>query len=212
MANDCSSPTTGAQLDALLHGGAEASGQSPAGRQIEALGALIGIGLKIARAIERRVDEAGDQASLADLNAAAIAYARVGRAVRQSILLQDKLAGEQRIAAAKAADLRARAVQIVHRAIEDGRRDTEQAERLAAEAAERLEQERYGDILIRPVGRIIADLCRDLGFDPDWQALDGDILSAEAFARGDAAASSPRAAPIEVRWLDDDEPPVGDSS
>ena len=64
-----------------------------------------------------------------------------------------------------------RVARIVRRAIEDEHDDQEQVERLAAEAAERLEQERYGDILTRPIGEVIAAICKDLGLHPDWAKL-----------------------------------------
>ena len=191
--------------------------RDPIDRQIEALAELVEIGLKIARAIERQVDAAAGPQAIADLNAAAIAYARVARAVRQTVMLQTKLRAERDAATAKAGDLRARVGRIVRHAIEDQHDDAEQVERLAAEAAEGLEQERYGDLLTRPIGEIVAAICKDLGLHPDWPALADEIAAAEAFARGQAAEAAecePHTGPIEVRWLDDDddEPPGRDSS
>lgn len=181
-------------------------------RQIEALEELVGIGLKLARAIERRVDEAtAGPPPLADLNAAAIAYARVARAVRQSILLQDRLKAGRDAATAKAADLRSRVAGIVGRAIEDEHAEAEQVERLAAEAAEGLEQERFGDVLARPIRQIVADICMDLGLAPDWRGLESEIAAAEAFARGDAdaeASSEDLSGPIKVYWLGSDGRPM----
>jgi hypothetical protein len=188
-------------------------------RQIEALGELVDIGLKIARAIERQVDAAAaEPTSAADLNAAAIAYARAARAVRQAVMLQGRLRADRDAWKAKAGSLRSRLTWIVRRAVEDEHDDAERVERLVAEAAERLEQERYGDVLTRPVEAVLAGICKDLGLDPDWTALAGDVAAAEAFARGhagDAMVASP-AEPerFEIRWLDAEEPPapVRDSS
>jgi hypothetical protein len=212
MADETASQATTC-TDADLGDGAMASARPLAERQIEALGELVGIGLKIARAIERRVDEAGPEAPLADLNAAAIAYARVARAVRQSILLQDRLKAGQDAAAGRAGDLRSRVAGIVRRAIEDEHDDAEQVERLAAEAAERLEQEHDHNVLTRPVREIVAGICKDLGLHPDWMGLAEDIAAAQAFARRDPAAGEPAiSGPVDIRWLDDDEPVAGDSS
>jgi hypothetical protein len=210
-------PTSGPTGDAC-----EARAPTLAEQQAEALGELTRIGLKIARAIERQVDAAGEgPEGLAQLNTAAIAFARVSRAVRQTVMLQTRLEDARTAAAARAGDLRGRVVRIVRRAIEDqfgedqfgedefgedGQGDAEQVERLCAEAAEGLEQERYGDVLTRPVGEIVADICKDLGLDPDWRGLAGEIAAAEAFARGDAKGAAPEAddGPIEVCWIGDD--------
>lgn len=202
-------PCAAARTDAPAGAGAGAC--SLVERQVEALGELVGIGLKIARAIERQVDAAGaGPQAMADLNAAAIAFARVARAVRQSVMLQSRLQQERTAAAARAGELKARVARIVRRAIEDEHGETEQVERLAAEAAERLEQERYGDVFTRPLGEIVADICRDLGLAPDWRGLAAEIAAAEAFARGapDAAAAEEESGPIEVYWLDDDGRPT----
>ena len=182
-------------------------------RQIEALGELVEIGVKIARAIGRRVD-ADVPDPVADLNAAAIAYARVARAVRQTVMLQDRLLAERAAATARAGDLRARVSRIVRRAIEGEHADAERVERLATEAAEGLEQERYGDILTRPIGEIVADICKALGLRPDWDDLFDDISAAEAFARGKTLdiPDAPLTGPLEVRWLDDDDDEPGSDS
>jgi hypothetical protein len=209
MADGAPSLTT-APTDACPGDGGEARRLTE--RQIEALGELVEIGLKIARAIERQVD-GPEPLPAADLNAVAIAFARVARAVRQTVMLQSKLQDERNAATAKAGDVRVRVAGIVRRAIEHEHGDAERAERLAAEAAERLEQERYGDLLTRPIREIVADICKDLGLDPDWNDLFDEISAAEAFARGgaEAAAAPAEQGPVEVRWLDEEEL-WGDSS
>jgi hypothetical protein len=179
-------------------------------QQLEALGELVGIGLKIARGIERAVDGEGDQApSLADFNAAAMAYARVARAVRQTVMLQLRLQEARSAAAARAGDLKARVASIVRSAIEDAHGEGAEVERLVAEAAERLEQERFDEGLTRPVGEIVAGICQDLGLQPDWRGLARDIAAAEAFARGErgpAAVSEEEVytGPTDVYWIGDD--------
>jgi hypothetical protein len=180
-----------------------------AARQLQLLGELAEIGLDIARAIERQIKPVEREPSLAELNAAATAYARVARAVRQTILLQSRLLTESRADSAQAGVLRTRASGIVRQAIEGEYDDREKVERLAREAAEGLEREVYGDILIRPIGESVRDICRDLGLEPDWPALADTISAAEAFARGDRdTVAAPYTGPMEVRWLDDDEEPV----
>lgn len=137
-----------------------------------------------------------------------MAYGRVARAVRQTILLQTRLQAEQAAAAARAGDVRVRVNRIVRRAIDAEHDGEERAERLAVEAAERLEQERYGDLLTRPVAEIIAVICGDLGLHPDWPDLEHDIAAAQAIARGRAgdadAASDDETDSYRLYWLDDD--------
>jgi hypothetical protein len=174
-------------------------------RQLQVLGELAEIGLELARAVE-----AGAKAPEADLDAAALAYARVSRAVRQTILLQSKLVEALDGRAAALAGRKAAAAHILHDLIEDLGGDEERAERLGAEAAERLEQEDFDDLLKRPFGEAVAAICRDLGLSPDWLRLAEDCFGAEA-AQGGKAASGPDApyrGPMEVRWLDDDDPPA----
>lgn len=184
---------------------------------MEALGELVDVGLKIARAIERQVTAIDAPPPLADLDAAALAYARVARAVRQTILLQSKLtealqAGRK--AAAGRAGVRARAAGIVRKVAEAEHDDVEQVEWLVAEAAERLEREDFDETLARPVREIVAGICKDLGLSPDWLSLEEDISAAEDFARrvlGPAAAEAPPPepeGPLEVWWLNAEGRPV----
>ncbi|MGZ3272685.1 MAG: hypothetical protein ACXU8Z_02890 [Caulobacteraceae bacterium] len=187
--------------------------------QVEALGELAEIGLRLARAIDRQVsDEAAGPPSLADLNAAAMAYARVARAVRQTLLLQSKItealrAGEASTAAraARRASVKARIAGLVRGVVEAEHNDAEQVERLVAEAAERLEQEAWGDEgLERPIQAIMADICEALGLRPDWTDLSRKVADVQAFAQrvGDDAGDDEESGPIEVYWIGDDGRPV----
>jgi hypothetical protein len=208
-------PPTPVPTDAARSGAAgDACARPLVEQHLDALGELVGIGLKIARGIERAVDGEGEEApSLHDLNAAAMAYARVARAVRQTVMLQSRLQEARSAAASRAGDLKARVAGIVRQAIEDefgedGNGESEAVERLAAEAAERLEQERFDEGPARPVGEIVAGICADLGLDPDWRGLARDIAAAEAFARGEAAADPEEdEGPIEVCWIGQDGKP-----
>jgi hypothetical protein len=165
------------------------------------------------------VDAAGDAPQpLAGLNAAAMAYARVARAVRQSVMLQDRLTEERRAEEGAAAALRARqdrvrarVAGIVRRAVQAEHDDAEQVERLCAEAAERLEQERFGEDQARPVRDLVGDICQALGLQPDWPALASEIWAAEEMAQrllDDAAPPDAEPDTYELFWLDDDGRPV----
>jgi hypothetical protein len=180
-------------------------------RQLQILGRLAEAGLEIAVALEAQA-KGGEAVVQGDV---AMAYSRVARAVRQTIMLQSKLiealqAHETGRAAHRAA-ARASAARIVRGVIDDDRtNDSERAERLAAEAAERLREEDFSDLLARPFGEAVAEICRDLGLSPNWLALAEDCAAAEtalAGKPGEAAEEPDYTGPIHVRWLDDDEPP-----
>ncbi len=125
----------------------------------------------------------------------AMAFNRVARAVRQTIMLQSKLieALQERHAAVagRKAAAKASAARIVRGVIDDERiSDTERAEGLTAEAAERLREEDFGDLLARPFAEAVADICKDLGLSPDWLALAEDCAAtAEAALAGQAGRS-----------------------
>jgi hypothetical protein len=183
-------------------------------RQLQVLGDLAEIGLELARAVE-----AGAKGPDADLDKAVLAYSRVARAVRQTIMLQSRLievvqadTARAEAIAARRASVKARMRTLLRRAIDAEHEAPDRAERLTAEAAERLEADLYGDVLTRPVGEIIADICRDLGLDPDWPALQGEIADIEAVVAGeDRQAGEPDR--IQVVWLEPrDGPSDTDSS
>jgi hypothetical protein len=182
-------------------------------RQLKMLGELAEIGLELARGIEAESKRPG-----ADPYAAMLAYARVARAVRQTILLQSRIidgpeaerakAGKSKTLtpADRAAEVKQRILAILDRAIDSGPEAPERAERLRVEAAERLDDE--ANLLDRPVVEIVADICRALGLRPDWSGLAADVNAAEDVARGDDGG------PFEVMWLDSEgwPTPAGDSS
>jgi hypothetical protein len=142
---------------------------------------------------------------------AGMAFSRAARAVRMTALLQSRLLQEMEQAAARtdyqrrdesfragqAADAearedpafshKARVEAIVERVARAETDDEERLDRLMTEAAERLDDDDiYGDVLTRPVGELVALICRDLGLDPDW-----DRLSLEAWAEAEIAAAPP---------------------
>jgi len=179
-------------------------------RQLWVLGQLADGGLEIARAIERRATS--DESPDAVLDGAPMAYARVARAVRMTLMLQSKLIADLQSLEAKAAheaahghclkgaqrvglecDQKDRIGRIIGRIAGADGADEDEVERLAEEAAERLDQDDlYGDILTRPVSEIIALICKDLGLEPDWPQL-----AEEAWAKAEienGAAGGPLAA------------------
>jgi len=176
-----------------------------ADRQLQILGRLAEAGLEIAVALEAQA-KGGEVVVEGDI---AMAYARVARAVRQTIMLQSKLVetlrDQERARAERKAAARAGAARIVRGAIEDDcGADEERAERLGAEAAERLQHEDFADLLARPFGEVVADICRDLGLSPDGLALAETCYAAEAalHARPGEASSAPHAPEgVEVQWL-----------
>jgi hypothetical protein len=184
-------------------------------RQLSVLGRLAEAGLNLALAIERQATtEGAAQVVSGDV---ALAYGRVSRAVRLTVALQAKvvkeLQGLDQVAARelyadrcnaerqrlRLAKLRQDRVQrIVERVIAAEVADAAEVDRLADEACERLEHDDiYGDLTTRPVGEIIALICRDLDLSPDWTRLAAEAWAQEEIDSG--AAGSPFAA---LRWLD----------
>jgi hypothetical protein len=183
-------------------------------RQLWVLGQLAEGGLEIARAIERQAT-GSKEGVRPDLP---MAYARVARAVRMTLMLQSK-AIEALQAMQSKADQQARSAQLQRefahpglvraRKVRIGRivgriawadgQDHERVKRLAREAFERLEQdELYGDILSRPVSEIIALICKDMGLEPDWPRLAEEAWAKAEIAAGGALAAltaPPRPAP-----------------
>jgi hypothetical protein len=194
-------------------------------RQLQVLGELAEIGLELARAVE--AEAKGPEPDKPDvdrpnLDRAVLAYARVARAVRQTIMLQARLIEALQAAEAGEAD-KARALQarrakvkdavrrVVRAAVEAEHEAPEAIERLCAEAAERLEAEAFGDLIARPFREIVAEVCADLGLDPDWPALEPKILQAELSIADEADEDDNGS--FDLYWLGDDGPVrVTDSS
>ena len=176
-------------------------------RQLEALGRLADMGMAMAEAIHRRAT-AEDVGPDADLNHAAMDFARVSRAVRMTFALQSRLVSEFKGASGphgaedhngpievlwrndivdrdevKKRQLRG----IVETLAEGAALDREGVERLVREAGERLEDDdAYHDLTRRPLGESVALICKDLGLQPDWNLL-ADIY----WAREEIAHSPP---------------------
>jgi hypothetical protein len=71
-----------------------------------------------------------------------------------------------------------------------GEHDDEDAvERLTRETNERLEDEDLlGDILQRPIGEVVALICKDLGLTPDWDLMATEAWAIEERLQGDPAS------------------------
>ena len=180
-------------------------------RQLAILGRLAEAGLEIAVALEAQA-KGGEAVVQGDV---AIAYNRVARAVRQTIMLQSRLIEalqdrETGHAGSKAA-ARASAARIVRSVIEgDGANDAERAERLATEAAERLRAEDFGDLLTRPFAEAVADICKDLGLSPDWLSLAETCFAAGTALTGRSVADRDGDdGPIPYSWSQPAEAPLG---
>lgn len=175
-------------------------------RQLWVLGRLAEAGLNLALAIERQATtEDAVQVVEGDI---ALAFGRAARAVRLTLALQSKVIQElqalDQVAARKLnaercnaererqqlAQQRQDQVQrIVERVIGAEAADAAEVDRLADEACERLEHDDiYGDLTARPVGEIIARVCRDLRLSPDWSRL-AEEAWAQAEIRSGAAGS-----------------------
>jgi hypothetical protein len=156
-------------------------------RQLQMLGELAEIGLDVARALERQANGQGAPAVQGDV---ALAYSRVSRAVRLTLMLQSKLIEDLKAAdkarveigaeAAKQAALsdpayqkKVRVEAIVERVIRAERPDdAETLDTLMNDACERLDDEDvYGDLMERPLSELVARICKDLGLTPDWAEL-----------------------------------------
>jgi hypothetical protein len=147
--------------------------------QLDRLDQLGDLGLTVSRAVARRAEAAGADE---DLGALAMAYSRAARAVRQTVMLHDRLIkslqdwDKAAIAAFDDADTlarnnhKARVERIVERAARNRHGEDDDAiDRLVTEAAERLDDEDlYGEVLNRSVADLVAEICRDLGLEPDW--------------------------------------------
>jgi hypothetical protein len=176
-------------------------------RQLEMLGELAELGLDIARAIARQATSETPGAAQVVKGDVSLAYARVARAVRltlalRSRLLQDLQAWDEvaerhlrggRLNAARAR--KARIGRILDRVIDAEAGDDGEGDRLAGEVRERLEHDDiYGDVLARPVGELVAMICRDLGLSPDWVRLAEEAWAQDEIEGGQAGSpfSPPR--------------------
>jgi len=191
-----------AALDEIADHDAPADGGGDGPRELQLLDELADYGRDIARAIAQRVQASEPDQPVAELQAAAMAYARVARAVRLTVMLKAKLAG------APAGDLagtdgaeadeggqgggdaeevrKLRVERIIERVAKARHPDDEDAvDRLVSEAGERLDDDDlYGGVLERPMSELLALICRDLGLELDWTGLAGEAWARQEIAEG----------------------------
>jgi hypothetical protein len=170
-----------------------------AARRLAILAELAEDALEIAHALKARIVETAEYvpdavtaAVCADLGRT---FDRASRAARMAIALRDRLikdapsAGQsQRTAANEARDQRAvRVLRIVGRAAEADGAGLTGREALDKRARERLfDPDITGDLLCRPIGELVAQICADIGVTPPW--LD---FSEEAWAQAEIAERPP---------------------
>jgi hypothetical protein len=151
-------------------------------RQLAQLDRLAEAGVEMAEALASQAKGSGPEVVEGDV---ALAYARVSRAVRMAVMLQSRLrdgARTEATADTARADNRpdlenmrkTRVQRIVARVFDDAHpeADQEQFEHIGADARERLDDDDlYGDVLSRPISELVAQVCHDLGLEPDWASL-----------------------------------------
>jgi len=153
---------------------------------------LAEIGMRLARRVARQAEEA-------DAGDAGLVFSRIARAVRQTLALEARLEGELAVLTRKAAVEREQAaeraarapvrerVRIVRRAVAraiEADADEDDVEQLFDDLGERLcDREDDADFLDRPVGELVALICKDLGV-----AADPSLWEDEAWARAEATA------------------------
>jgi hypothetical protein len=174
-------------------------------RRLEMLGELAELGLEVARAVERQATDPSAPQS----GDVALAYARVSRAVRLTLMLQARLiddmkapktapktvpgptADEAEVTAephrlGPADQRKARIERIVERLAESEHPDDDDhVADLVTEAGERLDDEDlFGDLLDIPISEAVARLCKDLGLEPDWSELAQELWAVKEVESG----------------------------
>jgi hypothetical protein len=208
--NDDASPTAPMPADpspgraeGCVCGAAEARTE----RHLRMLEDLAEIGMDLARTVQRQAHE---QAA-ADLDAAALGlvFSRIARAVRQTVALEARLAEDRqaKTAAQVARQSHARATRrrrdvraVVEQTIEADAAESD-LEDLLLDLEERLVDYDDTDFADRPVGELVARICRDLGVTPDWSLWEDEDWAIEE------AAARPRGSPYATR---DPDPGSGD--
>src|SRR5579872_3368109 len=190
-----------------LHGCSDAAASARVERRLRVLEELVDIGMEIARALRDRMAEPAAE-SAADPG---LAFSRISRAVRQTVALEVKLDQERQaahgLAQAQIAEAQAKVEHlaahdrlrglirksVVRSAVEqaiDDQADGDDVERLVTDLRERLGDDDDYDALDfndRPIGEMVAQICRDLGLTIDlslWEDEDWAIEEAQARTLG----------------------------
>jgi hypothetical protein len=192
------------RADGCVCGAAEARTE----RHLRILEDLAEIGMDLARTVQRQAHEqAAAGSGAADLG---LVFSRIARAVRQTVALEARLAEDRqtKTAAQIARQSHARATRrrrdvqvVVEQAIEADAADSD-VEDLLLDLEERLVDYDDTDFSDRPVGELVARICRDLGVTPDWSLWDDEDWAIEE------TAARPRGSPYAAH--DPDNPGSGD--
>lgn len=194
-------------------------------RQIAMLGEIAVEGLRLIKALGRQVEAAQEQGARIEPTVG-LTYAKLARAVRLTLMLQDKLIKAvhdrgRHLAWLAAGDTvqaeRQRKTRVKHIVERVAARECDtwnEVERLVREASERLDQDDlYGGVLNRPVSELIAMICKDLGLEPDWSLLVAEAWAQEEIADGVAgwplkagADPNPPPSPIGKDFSEDPRP------
>ena len=173
-------------------------------RDVRMLEALAEVGMDLARELRTRLLERTEgEGELA------LAFTRVARAVRQTVALKHRLIGDRETRAAKAEAERMERPGVdlgwvlgkqtpgavrkdtvrngVENAIED-EFDAADAEELLDEVYERLDAYDEAEFVDRPIGEMMARICKDLGVTPDWSLFEDEDWAVEE-ARTQVAGS-----------------------
>ena len=151
-------------------------------RRLQMLDELAEIGMAVARAVQRQAEAEAPS----EPGAATLSFNRVSRAMRLTLMLQERFETEGAAAKARAEAQaceeapptpeerrKARVERIVERLCQaEHSGDEDEIDRLVIDAGERLDDEDlYGDLMQQPMSVIVARLCRDLDLHPDWGKL-----------------------------------------
>ena len=152
-------------------------------RHLRTLQELAEIGMGLAREVARQAsDQTAETPSAPDF---ALAFSRIARAVRQTVALEARLAegrqtGETGRAALAVSDRwrsarRRRQVKELVGEIIEAEATEFDAERLYDDLDDRMEEgDEDADFADRPIGELVARICRDLGVTPDWSLFEDD--------------------------------------
>ena len=162
------------------------SAEARTARHLRGLAELGEIGLELARLVRRQaVEQAAANPDGAVDEHLGLVFARIARAVRQTFALEARLAEERRTARAAETRLHVeRRKTKVRTAVErvlDAEADESDAENLFYDLTERLETDYDdADFADRPIGDLVARICRDLGVTPDWSLWQDEDWAIEA--------------------------------
>jgi uncharacterized membrane-anchored protein YjiN (DUF445 family) len=188
-------------------------------RHLQGLAELGEIGMELARLVRRQaVEQAAANPDGAVDEHLGLVFARIARAVRQAFALEARLADDRRTARAAETRLRVEGRKTkVRTAVErvlDAEASESDAENLFYDLTERLETDYDdADFADRPIGELVARICRDLGVTPDWS-----LWEDQAWAIAYERSLPPDNAPAAERWRSppaanpDAESPPPDSS